>query len=185
MNARVLFAVAVLSFVAPALAAGQGTGTRFSVQGTLGPQINGGGDSQSVSFGFAPVQRLEFLVSGERIHLPTEVTRFEGGFSATRGGTTRFISGEARFVPFPSSRVSPYVLAGAGRGTSRPNVNDIFPDPVSNSAGLLFAGGGVRVSVVGGLSLVADIRYVLQTEDNGDGSVYAFVPLRGGLAWRF
>ena len=185
MNARVLFAVAALSFVAPALAAGQGTGSRFSVQGTLGPQINGGGDSQSVSFGFSPVQRLELLVSGERTHLPTEVTRFESGSSATRGGTTRFISGEVRFSPVASSRVSPYVLAGAGRGTSRPNVNDIFPDPVSNSAVLLFAGGGVRVPVIGGLDVVADMRFVLQAEDTGDGSVYAFVPLRGGLAWRF
>ena len=137
MNARVLFAVGVLSFAAPTVAAGQGAGTRVSVQGNVGTHINAGGDNQSVSVGFSPHERLDILLSAERLHLPTEVTRF----GATRGGTSTFVSGEVRFVPVTFNRISPDVLASAGRGISRPNVNDIFPDRVTNDVWLLFVGG--------------------------------------------
>ena len=183
-NARVLLAVTVLTFVAPAVAAGQEAGTRVSVEGAFGSPINVGGNSQSLSFGFSPVERIDLLVSAERIHMPMEVTRYERGYSATRGGTTKFISLELRFSPFTFNRVSPYVLLGAGRGTSRPNVNDIFRDPVTNDAALLIGGGGVRVPVTGHLSAFVDMRFVLQLENTETG-VYLFLPVRGGLAWRF
>ena len=185
MIARVLFAVTILWFVAPAVAAGQGTGTRVTVQGAVGSQLNGGGDNQSLAVGLAFGERLEVLVSGERIHLPTEVTRFENGQSVTRHGTVKFISGELRFSPVTFKRVSPFVLAGAGRGTSRPNVNEYFPDPVSNDAMFLIAGAGVRVPVTGHLSVIADLRFVMMGEDSDDGGVFLFGPVRGGLAWRF
>jgi len=77
------------------------------------------------------------------------------------------------------------VLAGAGRGRSRPNVNEHFPDSVSNDAVLFFGGGGVRVPLPGRFSLLADARFVLQAEDNEDASVYLFLPVRAGVAWRF
>jgi hypothetical protein len=183
MNARVLFAVSVLSSVAPAVAAGQGTGTRVSVQGAVGTDINAGGDSQSVSIGFSPNERLDILVSAERFHWPTEVTRFDAtDFSATRGGTTTFISGEVRFLLFTFNRISPYVLASAGRGISRPNVNDIFPDRVTNDATLLFFGGGVRIAVTERLNAFADIRFGIQGERD---SIIGLAPVRGGVAWRF
>ena len=183
MNARLLFAVTVLSFVAPAVAAGQGAGTGVSVQGAFGPLIKAG-DSQSLSLGFSPGERIEFLVSAERMHLPTEVNRYDNGFGVSRGGTTKFISGEVRFVPVTFNRVSPYVLGGAGRGTARPNVNDFFSDRVTHDAALLFAGGGVRVAVTGHLSAFADMRCVLQL-DSSETGVFGFLPVRGGLAWRF
>jgi hypothetical protein len=182
MNARVLFAVAVLSFVAPAVAAGQGAGTRVSLQGAFGSHINGGGNSQSISVGVSTGERIGFLISAERSHLPTEVRRYDHGDGATRGGTTRFISGEVRFLPLPFNRVSPYALGGVGRGISRPNVNDLFPDRVTNDATLLFAGGGVRVPVTEQLSAFADMRFVIQGE-RGEAGV--FLPVRGGVAWRF
>jgi len=183
MKAWVLFAVTALTFV-PAVAAAQGAGPRVSVQGAFGSPIATGGTSQTVSVGFSPGERFDFLVSAERIHVPTEVNRYENGFGATRGGTTRFISGEVRFAPFTFDRVSPYVLAGLGRGTSRLNVNDIFPDPVTLETGLLFAGGGARVALTEHLGVFADVRFVLQVE-NSEAGVYLFLPVRGGLAWRF
>ena len=78
----------------------------------------------------------------------------------------------------------PYALAGAGYGVSRPNVNDIFPDPVPNDASLLFFGGGVRVRATDHLRAFADVRFVFQAEGQGTG-VFLLVPVRGGLAWRF
>ena len=177
MNARVLFAVAMLSFTAPAIAAAQGAGPSVSLQGNVGTQINAGGDNQSVSLGFSPNRRLELLISAERIHLPTEAT----DFSATRGGTSTFISGEVRVAPFTSG-VSPYFLASLGRGISRPNVNDLFPDPVKNDVWLLFAGGGIRIPVTERLSAFADLRAGIQGERD---TIFLLVPVRGGVAWRF
>jgi hypothetical protein len=185
MIARMLCAVTALSFVAPAVAAGQSGGTRLIVQGAVGSQIDGGGDNQSLSVGIALGERVEVLVSGERIYLPTEVTRVENGQSVTRHGTVKFISGELRFSPFRFRRVTPYVVAGAGRGRSRPNVNEFFPDPVSNDAIFLIAGAGVRIPVRGRLSVIADLRFVMMGEYSDDGGVFVFGPVRGGLAWRF
>lgn len=184
MNARMLFAVVVMSVIAPAIAAAQGAGTRVSVQGAFGSQMNGGGNTQSLSAGFSPGERIGFLVSAERIHLPTEVRRYEHGFGATRGGTTTFISGEVHISPFTFNRISPYALVGAGRGVSRPNVNDLFRERVSSNAALLFAGGGVRVPLTERLSAFADMRFVLQL-DRTESGVFLFLPVRGGVAWRF
>jgi hypothetical protein len=184
MNARALFAVTVLSLVAPAAAAGQGAGPGVSVQGAFGSNINVGGSSQSLSFGFSPGEHFEFLISAERLHIPSEVTHYLHGYGATRGGTTQFISGEVRFSPFIFKRVSPYALAGVGRGTARPNVNEFFPDAVTHQAGLLFAGGGVRVPVAGHLSAFVDTRFVLQV-DSSESGVFLFLPVRAGVAWRF
>lgn len=185
MTVRVLFALALCSMAAPAAAAAQ---AGVSVQGSYGSHLKGGGDNQSVAVGYAPSDRVQFVVSAERLHLPTEVSRYENGYGATRGGTTKFISGEVRFSPFTFNRVTPYALAGLGRGSSRPNVNEIFPNrPTDDPAAamLLFFGGGVRVPVTGRLSAFADVRSTLQVDNSGDGGVYLFLPVRAGLAWRF
>jgi hypothetical protein len=183
-NVRVLAAVVVLGMAAAGSAAADEAASPISVHGGAGVQASAGGSSQALSVGFSPSARLEFLVSAERIHLPTDVTRYEHGYAATRGGTTTFISGEVRFTPLTVDRVSPYVLAGAGRGTSRPNVNDLFPDSSRSDAGLLFAGGGLYVPLAGHLSAFADLRFVLQV-DRSESGVFLFLPVRGGLAWRF
>ena len=183
MNARMLFAVSVLSSVAPAIAAGQSTGTRVSVQGAVGTDINAGGDNQSASIGISPNERLDILITAERFHWPTEVRRSDArDLSATRGGTTQLISAEVRVLPFTSNRISPYVLASAGRGISRPNVNDIFPDRVTNDATVLFIGGGVRIPVTARLSAFADMRFGIQAERD---SISGLAPVRGGVGWRF
>jgi hypothetical protein len=123
MNARLLFAVTVLSFVSPAVAAGQGTGIRVSIQGAIGSHIGDGGDAQSLSLGVSFGEHFGVVVNAERSYVPTDVTFFEGGYSTSRGATTRFISGEFRYVPVTYKRISPYVIAGVGRGVSPAPLN--------------------------------------------------------------
>lgn len=179
VTTRLLFAIALAPLLAPAPAAGQGTGGRVSIQGAVGTHLRDGGNNQSLSAGFSPFERLEMLVNAERSHWPAKVTRF----GATRGGTTTFISGEVRFVPFPTLRVSPYVLASAGRGVSRPNVNEMFPDRVTNDAWLLlFGGGGARVALTRRFSAFADLRFGIQGERD---TIRLLLPVRTGVAWRF
>jgi len=95
-----------------------------------------------------------------------------------------FISGEFRYVPVIYQRISPYVMAGIGRGVSRPNVNEFFPDPVSHTVTLVFPGVGARVHVTDHLSAFADIRFMFQSR-SGEPDAGGFGPIRGGLAWRF
>ena len=104
--------------------------------------------------------------------------------AADGAGTRRVVCGEVRVSPFTFKGVSPYVLAGGGRGTARPNVHELFPDPVAHDAALMFTGGGVRVPVAGHLSAFADMRFVLQL-DRSEAGVFLFLPVRGGLAWTF
>lgn len=182
MKVYVLSALALL-VIAPAGALAQDTGV--TVQAAFGTLLNADGTDATVGVGFWPNDRIGILVGAERIHLPTVVTEFERGSSATRGGTSTFVSGEFRFVPLRVSRVSPYVLAGVGFGSSRPNVNEQFPDPVDSfRSGALFAGGGIHVPVNPHLSLFGDVRAMLQLEDSEAGA-YLFVPVRAGVAWQF
>ena len=180
MTTRWLGAGALLLLIAPVAAAAQES--PVSVQGALGTNLNGGGNSASLSLGIAAGRRVDFLISAERNHLPTVVSQLDRGYSATRGGTTTFVSAEMRFVPLTFGRVSPYVLVGGGRGKSRPNVNDIFPNPVENDASMFFAGGGVRVPLSNHVSVFADVRFVME---NDAGELGAFQPVRAGVAWRF
>ena len=124
------------------------------------------------------------MVNAERSHVPTDVTFFDDGYSATRGATTRFVSGEFRYVPVTFKRLSPYVIVGIGRGVSRPNVNDLFPDRVTHEVTLQFPGFGGRVDVTEHLSAFADLRFMFQSRA-GEPDAGMFGPIRGGLAWRF
>jgi hypothetical protein len=178
-------AVAVsLLLAVPALAAAQTPG-RVTVQAVGGVTINYPGHTFSAGVGFSPVSRLDLIVNAERLHMPTTERRTgNGSFGVTRGGTLTFLSGEVRVSLFPPDRVSPFLFAGMGAGTSRPNVNARFPTPVENSLRTVYAGGGVRVPLRRGLSLMADTRFMLGVERENDGIVAAW-PLRAGIAWRF
>lgn len=184
MKVHGLVVVSLLLLGLPAVAAAQGDVGPVSVQGAFGTNANVAGNNQSLSVGFSPGEHITFLVNAERIHLPTEVEHHEHGSSATRGGTTTFVSGEIQVVPVRFSRALPYALAGVGAGQSRLNVNDLFPNPVTNTAALLFFGGGIRVPATRHLSVFADVRFTLQLERENAG-VFLFVPVRGGIAWRF
>ena len=185
MQAGLAFAVTVLvSCAAPAVAAGQGTGIGVTVQGAIGSHIGDGGDAESVSLGVMFGEHFGVVVNAERSHVPTNVTFFDNGYSATRGATTRFVSGEFRYVPVTFKGISPYVIAGIGRGVSRPNVNQYFPDRITHTVTLQYPGFGVGVRMTGHLSAFADLRFMFQSR-SGEPDAGGFGPVRGGLAWRF
>jgi hypothetical protein len=156
---------------------------RLSLQVAAGPTLVSGGNSFSAAFGYSPASRLELRLNVERAHLPFQLQRFSDGYSATRGGTLTFVSGEVRLSLLPADRVSPFAIAGGGGGVSRPTVNAEFPDSVRNDLRVLYFGGGVRVPLRRGLSLWGDARALLALESN-DG-IMAFWPVRVGVAWRF
>ena len=80
------------------------------------------------------------------------------------------------------NRVSPYVLGGFGAGVSRPNVNDTFPDPVTNNVRAFFFGGGISVPLRQRIHVFADARMIVGAEA---GELLAIAPARAGIAWRF
>jgi hypothetical protein len=184
MRARLLLAITALSAVSPAIAAGQGTHIAVSVQGAVGSHLGDGGDTESIGLGLAFGQRFGVVVNAERSHVPSDVTFFTDGYAASRGADTRFVSGEFRYVPVTYKRLSPYVIAGIGRGVSRPNVNAFFPDRVTHTVTLVFPGFGARVGLTEHLSAFADLRIMFQSR-SGEPDAGMFGPIRGGLAWRF
>ena len=155
---------------------------RFSVNVAVGTHLNEGGDLQAVSFGYSPAREFTLLVNVERNHLPTGVRSYPDGFGATRGGTLTTVSGEVRLTPGPGTRIAPFVFAGAGAGRSKPNVNDMFPDRVANSARVVYAGGGVLFPLRAGLAATVDARAAMMAERD---SVGLLVPLRASVSWRF
>ena len=156
---------------------------RFSVQVAAGPTLVDRATAVSAAAGYAPTSWLELLVNVERIDAPMQTTRYPGGYSISRGGTLTFVSAEVRLAPLPEARVSPFAMAGVGRGVSRPTVNAEFPDPVRNDLQLFYLGGGARVPLRGGISLLGDARAMLALE--GYDSVLGIWSVRGGIAWRF
>jgi hypothetical protein len=162
---------------------GREGGQRLSLQVAAGSTLISGGNSLSAAFGYSPASRLELRLNVERAHLPFQLKRFTDGYSATRGGTMTFVTGEVRLSLLPADRVSPFAMAGIGGGVSRPTVNDQFPGGVSNDLRVLYFGGGVRVPLRAGLSLWGDARAMLALENN-DG-IMAVWPVRAGVAWRF
>ncbi|AMY07506.1 hypothetical protein LuPra_00679 [Luteitalea pratensis] len=155
----------------------------LSVQVAAGPTWQGGATVMSAALGYAPASWLELLVNVERIHAPLQSTRYPSGYSMSRGGTMTFASGELRVAPLPGARVSPFVMAGVGWGVSRPNVNAEFPESVRNDLRVVYLGGGARVPLRLGFSLLGDARAMVALE--GYDSVVGVWAVRGGIAWRF
>ena len=157
---------------------------RWMAEAALGLQTYYRGDIQSFAFGFTPTRSLALLVSAERSHVQDSVTIFEDGYGAERGGRDRFISLQFRYAFLPNRRISPYVLVGAGRGVSRSNQSDLFPDRRDYDTAVFYYGGGARIPIRRQLDAFVDWRVIWSTEARSD---YLAVrgPLRAGLAWRF
>jgi len=155
---RVLCVVSLMFGLVPAVASAQSRPPSFSIQGAAGATMVDPGNQVSAAVGFSPMPRLTLLLDVQRTHIPTRITRHEHGSSATRGGTLTAVSGEVRVSLWPPHRVTPYALAGFGGGRARPNVNETFPSPVTNSAGFIFFGGGVHVPIRERFSLFGDVR---------------------------
>ena len=182
--------VALLSFLFLTVAGVAGAGAQtFSVEAGGGPNIIDAGYNMSVSAGYWPASRLALLVAVERTHAASRITFGTAPdgrpvvSSAFRGGTVTAATGTLRASLFPADRVTPYVLVGAGRGVSHPNVNEHFPTAVTNKAVFVMAGAGVSVPVRDHLNLFADARMLFGAE--GVEGIIALVPLRAGAIWRF
>jgi hypothetical protein len=159
------------------------TAQSFVVQGSAGPTLVDSGYSVAGGLGFSPSSRLTFLLDLERTHLSTRSSSDgRGGFSSFRGGTLTLASAQVRVTPLGLDRVGPYGLAGFAAGVSKPNVNETFPDPVSNDVRALFFGGGIHVPLKPRLNLFADARMMVGAEA---GELLAVAPIRAGIAWRF
>jgi hypothetical protein len=169
----------VLSITTPSIAGAQS----FVLQGSAGPTLIDSGYSLSAGLGFSPTSHLAVLFDMERTHLSSRVSSDgRGGFTGFRGGTLTLGSAELRVTPFGRGRIGPYGLVGFAVGKSRPNVNETFPDPVTNDVHAMFFGGGVHVPVKERVSLFADGRMMIGAEA---GELLAVAPIRAGVAWRF
>lgn len=148
-----------------------------------GPTIVDTGHSLAVGAGFSPNSRWTLVFNFERTHLSSR-TSFEDGVSSSfRGGTLYLGTAEVRFSPLGRGRLGPYALAGFAEGVSRPNVNERFPNRVSNHARAIFFGGGVEVPLNQRVSVFADGRLMGGAE--GVEGIIAVLPIRAGVNVRF
>jgi hypothetical protein len=160
------------------------SGQSLVLQGSAGPTITDAGHSLAAGIGLSPTSRLTLLFSAERTHLSSRFTSDgRGGGSSFRGGTITLAAAELRATLLGHDRVSPYVLGGTSAGVSRPNVNERFPNRVTNKARAVFVGGGIHVPLRERISMFADVRMVFGSE--GSEGILAFAPVRAGFAWRF
>jgi hypothetical protein len=175
----------LIALVLLLLVSSSASGQSLVVHGSAGLTITDAGYSLAAGFGFAPTTRLTVVFGLDRTHLASRLTTDARGrlSSAFRGGTITLAAAELRATIFRRDRVSPYVVGGIGAGVSQPNVNEIFPERVTNQARVLFVGGGVHVPLQERISLFGDVRMVFGVE--GSEGIVAFAPVRAGLAWRF
>ncbi len=157
---------------------------RLSLEVAAGPQLSYVGSLASAAFGFAPTRSLTLLLSVERSHIRDEIERFDDGHGFERGGTETWGSVEFRYAFLARRRVSPYVVAGTGRGISRPSVNEFFPDANERKIQVIYYGAGARVPLGPRFDAFVDGRIIMQVEGKSDYFGVRF-PVRGGIAWRF
>jgi hypothetical protein len=142
------------------------------------------GHSVAVGAGFSPHSRITLLVNIERTHLLTSTSTDDDGVTSRfRGGTLILGSAELRWVPFGRSRPGPFGFVGVAKGVSRPNVNEHFPNRVTNDVTAGFVGGGLQFPLSDRALLFGDARMIIGAE--GIEGVVAVAPVRGGIAWRF
>ena len=171
--------VLVLLIATPRFASAQS----FVLQGSAGPTLIDSGYSLAAGIGFSPTSYLTVSFDLERTHLSSQLTSDgRGGFAGFRGGTLTLGSAQLRVTPFGHDRIGPYGLVGFAAGVSHPNVNEMFPDPVTNDVRAIFFGGGIHVPLQERLSLFADGRMMIGAEA---GELLAVAPIRAGVAWRF
>jgi hypothetical protein len=178
------FAFLVILIGAPAHAQGTGTSRRFSLDLGLGSHFKDGGDVESMSIGFALSRNVALAATIERSHIPTRLSTYPDGYSVTRNGTLASISGEFRLTIPVGDRWTPYGVVGRGVGESVLNVNEFFPNPVTRTADLMYAGGGVRYSLGPAVALFSDAKLILVIGREAD-DLSARLPVRAGVSFRF
>lgn len=186
MGALVVVAIglSVAEAVAQDPAAAAGREPKFSIEGSAGFQLSYRGTAQTVAFGVSPNRNLTILISATRLTVRDKIQQFNDGLSAERGSTDLFVSGEVRYAFLAGRRVSPYVAGGMGRGISRPNISEFFPDVKERQIHLIQYGGGVRIPMTPRLDAYIDTRFIMAVEAATDYFAVR-MPVRAGLAWRF
>ena len=169
----------LLLLAGPRLASAQ----PFVVHGSAGPTLIDTGYSVAAGVGVSAGSHVTILLDVERTHLSSRL-RSDGrdGVSAFRGGTLTTGAGELRVSVLGRDRVGPYGLAGFAAGMSRPNVNELFPNRVTNDVRAVFFGGGINVPLTERISFFADGRMMIGEEA---GELLAVAPIRAGVGWRF
>ena len=176
---RVIPVLVFLLLASPSIASAQS----FLLHGSAGPTLIDNGYSLAGGLGFSPTSHVTVLFEVERTHLSSRLrSDGRGGFAGFRGGTLTLGSAQLRVTPLGRDRVGPYGLVGLAAGVSRPNVNEMFPDPVTNDVRAIFFGGGIHVPLKERVSLFADARMMVGAEA---GELLAVAPIRAGVAWTF
>jgi hypothetical protein len=165
--------------ISPAVAHGQS----MELYGAAGPTITDAGNSLAIGAGFSPTSRLTVGFNFERTHLSSWTRRDGDVTSFFRGGTLFLGTAELRVVPFRRDRFGPYGLTGIAIGLSRPNVNALFPNRVTNEVRAIFAGAGLQAPLGERITVFADVRMMVGGE--GNEAMVAVAPVRAGLVWRF
>jgi hypothetical protein len=159
------------------------SGQPFVLQGSAGPTLVDTGHSVAAGVGLSPTSHVTILFNLERTHLSSRLqTDGRGSVSGFRGGTMTLGAGELRVALFGRDRVAPYGLAGFAAGVSRPNVNELFPERVTNDVRAVFFGGGINVPVTERIGIFVDGRMMIGEEA---GELLAVAPIRAGIGWRF
>jgi Outer membrane protein beta-barrel domain len=155
----------------------------FELYGSGGPTVTDAGNSFAVGAGFSPTSHFTFAFSFDRTHTSSRTTENFGRVSNYRGTTFYLGTAELRVAPFGRTRVRPFGLVGFAAGVSRPNVNEIFQDRVTNPVRAMFIGGGIEVPLDERFAIFADGRLMYGAE--GTEGLLAIAPIRAGVAWRF
>ena len=175
--------IAILTGLTLLLAGGVANAQSFELYGSAGPTVTDPGNSFAVGAGFSPTPHLTLAFSVDRTHISSQTARTPAGGSSFRGGTLYLGTAEVRVAPFARTRVRPFGLVGFAAGVSRPNVNAIFQDRLSNPVRAMFIGGGIDVLLDEHFAIFADGRMLLGAE--GNEGIVAVAPIRAGVAWRF
>jgi hypothetical protein len=171
--------VALVLLTCPTVARSQA----FVLQGSAGPTLVDGGYSLAAGIGVSPTTHVTVLVDVERTHLISRLrSDGRGGVAGFRGGTLTLAAAQLHVSLLGRGRAGPYGLAGFAAGVSRPNVNETFPDRVTNDVRAIVFGGGIRIPLDVRVDLFADGRMVIGEEA---GELLAVAPIRVGVAWRF
>ncbi len=133
--------------------------------------------------GVSPWRRVSLVVEVERTHRADQLqTDARGNVFGFRGATATLAVPQVRVGLFDPDRIGPYGVVGFAAGISRLNVAPEFPNRVTGDVRALAFGGGLHVPLGERIAFFADGRMFIGSEAN---ELFALMPVRAGLAWRF
>lgn len=169
------------------------SGQTFVLQGSGGLSVLDSAHNLSAGidpghhFGFgvgvSPWRRVSLVMEVERTHRASQLqTDARGNVFGFRGATATLAVPQVRVGLFGPDRVGPYGVVGFAAGTSRLKATPEFPNRVTSDVRALAFGGGLHVPLGERIAFFADGRMFIGSEAN---ELFALMPVRAGLAWRF